>query len=59
MKKGESRWRKRAVYCFSGADLKSPAITGCNEHSICAGSGSENTDSEQYGYWTLFSVWTV
>ena len=20
---------------------------------------AENTDSEQYGYWTLFSVWTV
>ena len=50
---------KRQYYCFSGADLKSPAVTGCNEHSICAGSGSENTDSEQYGYWTLFSVWTV
>ena len=53
------RWCEGQYYCFSGADLKSPAITGCNEHSICAGSGSENTDSEQYGYWTLFSVWTV
>ena len=51
--------KKGQYYCFSGADLKSPAVTGCNEHSICAGSGSENTDSEQYGYWTLFSVWTV
>ena len=27
--------------------------------SICAGSGSENTDFEQYGYWTLFFVWTI
>ena len=51
--------KKGSITVFLALILSVAAVTCYDRNPVGAGCSGKNTDSEQYGYRTLFSVWTV